>query len=127
MCDQPQPSWSRQTGRPAGAGFSSQDTVQSSAVLVGLQKKKLRGGGLQLTCIMCRAELALVFSADSRQDHYPRLSLDMGDHNLKHSQHLAAKMHPQMCSWLSCPMRRMSGHNGFMSSTEHCLECVPFH
>lgn len=75
---------------------------------------------------MCRAELALVFPTDSHQDGYPGLSLDMGVHNLKHSQHLAAKMHPTNVLVIeSCPIRRMSGHNGFMSSTE-LFEVCPF-
>lgn len=80
---------------PAGAGFGSWDPVQViSDADVTAEEKNLRGEGLQLTCIMCRAELALFSSADSQQDGYTRLSLHMDVHNLKYSQHLAAKIHP---------------------------------
>lgn len=76
---------------------------------------------------MCRAEFALVFPADSQQDGYPGLSLDMDVHNLKHSQHLAAKIHhpTNVLTIKSCPKRRMSGQNGFMSNTE-LFEMCPF-
>lgn len=72
------------------------------------EKKKMRGEGLQLTCIMCRAELALVSPADSRQDGCSGLSLDMDVPNLKHSQHLVAKIHhpTNILVIKSCPKRR---------------------
>lgn len=68
----------------------------------------MRGEGLQLTCIMCRAELALVFPADSQQDECSGLSLDMDVPNLKHSQHLAAKIYHATIVLVikSCPKRR---------------------